>query len=290
MNNYLIKLRQNIFQITLVSASVFGLSLAYLMNKSIIFFLKEPLLKSKGSASLLQRQDNSENIPDRDQVVSLAAANLLRGTVTSLDGEQKAGQFSIEGLTLIGIIAGSPRYARASIQIKGEQSANAYAIGDEINNGKIVAIDDILVTFEDTNGSRSTLSLEDNLKGSGIQEENVSLSAQTSSKAKKVERIVLNRDRFKQLIKDQAELFRLKFAPSIKGTKVNGWRLIKVPSDHFLYSMGARSGDIIRRYNGQELENQERMISMWQSLQTANQVSVDIDRGGTLINYDISIK
>ena len=54
--------------------------------------------------------------------------------------------------------------------------------------------------------------------------------------------------------------------------------------------MGARSGDTIRSYNGQKLENQERMINMWQSLQNANQVSVEIERKGRPIIYDISIR
>ena len=288
MSTYFIKLRQNIFQVTLATACIFGISLAYLMNKSIPFFLKEPLLTAKERAPIQQRQVHDTATPERSQFEALAAANLFRGTISSIEGGP-AGQFSIEGLTLIGIIAGSPRYARASILVKGEKSANAYAIGDDINNGKIAAIHDISVTFENAEGSRFTLSLEESLGGAGIQEQG-NATAKTSPGGAKVEKVVLNRDRFKQLIKNQADLFRLKFAPSIEGGKIKGWRLIKVPPDHFLHSMGARSGDIIRRYNGQELENQERMIDMWQSLQSANHVSVDVDRGGKLITYDISIK
>ena len=100
----------------------------------------------------------------------------------------------------------------------------------------------------------------------------------------------MNRDRFLQLINKQEDLFKLKFAPAIEAGKIRGWRLLSVPSDHFFYSMGVRSGDIIRRYNGQELINQDRMISMWQSLKTANQISVDIDRGGKIITFDITVQ
>ena len=290
MDTYLVKLRQNIFQVTLLSASIFGLSLAYLMNKSALFSLEEeaPL---GGAVSVPQQAQalSKASIPERSEFEALAAGNLFRGTVVALDGEGGDGQFSIEGLTLLGIIAGSPRYASASILLKGEKSANAYFIGDTVNNGRVFAIHDTSVIFENASGSRFTLSIEDSLRGSGIQEVEDS-RPKSSPKGAKVEKIVLNRDRFKRLIKDQADLFRLKFAPAIEGGKIKGWRLLKVPGDHFLHSMGARSGDIIRRYNGQELENQERMIQMWQSLQSANQVSVDIDRRGKLITYDISIK
>ena len=225
-----------------------------------------------------------------DEIGQIVTGNLIRGAPPKVEDDAQATPFDLGGITLIGILAGSPRYARASILLKGERSAEAYAIGDTVSGAKIAAIYQEHIVVEDASGSRFDIYLNESRKQKNTTTTAASAKRAATKKGAKVEKIVLNRDRFKQLISNQADLFRLKFAPSIEGGKVRGWRLLRVPSDHFLYSMGARSGDIIRRYNGQELLNQDRMISMWQSLQNANQVTVDIERGGKLITYDISIQ
>ncbi len=291
MTTYLIKLRQNIFSLTLVTAGMLSISVAYLIRKIIIFSLEEPLpfFSSANTSHLHQKKIITDPIPDKDEIKRIASGNLLRGTPVNFVEETNIENFNLTNLSLIGVVSGSPRYARVTILMKEEKSVDSYAIGDIIRDGKIVSIRSASVIFEASDGSRFTLSL--NEEETSITESQQNRQTQTKqSQGSKTEKITLSRDRFKQLIKNQAELFRLKFAPSIVSGKINGWRLLKVPKNHFLYSMGARSGDIIRRYNGQELENQERMIEMWQSLQSANQVSIDIDRKGTIINYDILIQ
>ncbi len=286
MAAYLIKLRQNIFQTTLVAAGFLGLSLSYLVAKAVPFLLDEPLPSVSTVVGGKQMRVEATLAPDREEILGIATSNLLRGTPVSL--EQNGEAFKIEGLTLVGIIAGAPRYARASILIEGQRQANAYAIGETVRGGKLVTIYTTSIDIENAGGSRFTLYLDGENNGSSTLQ--AKRKRGKAAKGGRVEKINLSRDRFKQLIKNQAELFRLKFSPAIKNGKIKGWRLLKVPKDHFLYAMGARSGDTIRRYNGQELENQERMINMWQSLQSANQVSVDMERGGRIITYDISIQ
>ncbi|HNN59331.1 MAG TPA: general secretion pathway protein GspC, partial [Leptospiraceae bacterium] len=81
-----------------------------------------------------------------------------------------------------------------------------------------------------------------------------------------------------------------KFAPVTRDGKVLGLKLLFVPQGNFLYELGARSGDIIRRFNGEPLENQDRMIQMWQSLQSANRITIEVERGGKVIPFEILIQ
>lgn len=294
MTNYILKLKQNIFSVTLVTSGIFGTSFVYLMNNTVDFFIEDPV-SIIAKSGIRQSNLGEVNVPELSEMDELISGNLLRGVVTTLEDEEEIvdeqENFQIDGLTLIGIISGSRRYARASIAIKGEKSINSYAIGDEIRGGKLISIRRTSVIIKNAEGSSFTLDLLDKASQSNSKSAGSVASKRTvKNKNAKREKIIINRDRFKQLIKNQAELFRLKFSPSIQNGKINGWRLLKVPSDHFLYSMGARSGDTIRSYNGQKLENQERMIHMWQSLQNANQVSVEIERKGRPIIYDISIR
>ena len=291
MISYLIKLKQNIFQVTLVTAVLLGISSSYLLSKSVLFFFREPVLSNVSQRSSQSVSKEKVDIPEEAEIERVIEGNFFRGVVVK-EEEGEENTFLVDNLVLIGVLAGSPRFARAAIMQKDTKEVEAYSTGDSIGGGTITSIRPNSVILENRVGETFTLYLEED-----VSEDNASSSSPKKTNAvnsnnanKKVEKITLDRSRFNQLIKNQAELFRLKFSPSIKKGKINGWRLLKVPKDHFLYSMGARSGDIIRRYNGQQLESQERMISMWQSLKSANQVSVDIERGNQTITYDVLIK
>ena len=293
MSTYLLKLSQNVFHITLATAFLLGISLAFLFSKTLLLLFTNT---NKDLVNIYNLDENTNFFqlknsvdlppPDRTQISALATDNLFRGTPVITTQATLAASFNIQGLTLVGVLAGSPRIARATILEEG-QKVEVYSIGDRIKGGKLIKINEKSVLLEGDDKTRATLILGEKA-GAPIQAQNTPIKTPTTGA--RVENITLNRDRFKQLIKNQAELFRLKFAPNIEGTKITGWKLLKVPEDHFLYSMGARTGDTIKRYNGQDLESQDRMISMWLSLQSANKVSVDLDRGGQMYTYNIGIQ
>ena len=115
MTVYLIKLRQNIFEITLTVAFLLGLSLAYFLSIVISFFLQEPV-KATSTIKLNNAPNYSrskESQPEQDIIINLATGNLLRGTPKEQENDKNATPFNLEGITLIGILAGSPWYARA---------------------------------------------------------------------------------------------------------------------------------------------------------------------------------
>ncbi len=292
MTAYLIKLRQNYFQFTLITALLLGLALAYFLEKTALFFLREtPSTKvSPVNFNFRKSQPKARAALGPEALLEIATGNLLRHSLPEPVVEETEAPFSMEGLSLIGTVAGNARYARASIMQQGKKQAKAYAIGDELNGAAIAAIATEYVVFRNSAGELYRLYLaRENKPSQGAPKKTAHRSIK-APQGQNVKKVNLSRDRFRQLISDQADLFRLKFAPSIQGGKINGWRLLKVPSDHFLHSLGARSGDVIRRYNGQKLENQERMFNMWQSLKTANQVLLDVERGGKPLVFDISIQ
>ncbi|HNL02357.1 MAG TPA: general secretion pathway protein GspC, partial [Leptospiraceae bacterium] len=103
-------------------------------------------------------------------------------------------------------------------------------------------------------------------------------------------KINITRDRLLASTKNPEMIYQNKFAPVTRDGKVLGLKLLFVPQGNFLYELGARSGDIIRRFNGEPLENQDRMIQMWQSLQSANRITIEVERGGKVIPFEILIQ
>ncbi|MCR9144553.1 MAG: hypothetical protein NXI24_20105 [bacterium] len=103
-------------------------------------------------------------------------------------------------------------------------------------------------------------------------------------------RITLKRDQLLQRMKQLDEIYENKFSPVIENGEIAGWKMIYVPQDNFLYLLGIRSGDTLRRFNGETLENQQKLHQMWQNLQSSSRVTVDIERGGKIFTYDILIQ
>jgi type II secretion system protein C len=68
--------------------------------------------------------------------------------------------------------------------------------------------------------------------------------------------------------------------PYRKNGQIEGYQLKKVRPYNILYKFGIRSGDVIKRVNGKELNSTEKLYSMWQTMQNESQISVDVERNG----------
>jgi general secretion pathway protein C len=71
--------------------------------------------------------------------------------------------------------------------------------------------------------------------------------------------------------------------------KIVGYRLINVRPYSVLFKLGARSGDIVRRVNGQQLDSTEKLMSMWEAIKNDPKITVDLERGGKAVQYDFNI-
>ena len=228
-------------------------------------------------------EEDAEQVRSREEYLAIPQGNLIRSKTAgeSSSDDQQAG--NLEDLQLTGILAGSPRFSRALIRETGSESSEPYALSDRISGYTIVAMFSDFIELEDSGGAVNKLRIYD-----PAYQKLVNPSSPAGEG--KIEKIVLSRDRFLQYLKDQAELFRVKFAPELNDGKITGWNLLEVPEDHFLHSLGARGGDTIRRFNGQDLESQERLIEMWQSLKTLSNLTIDLERNGATITYNVVIQ
>lgn len=288
MTEFLVKFQKNIFALTLVSAIFLGSSLAYLGSVGLQFFLHSRPVEATTQVSEAPRprQDRPtfKPVEEFEGVITGAfvrdsGATMAAGSPGN-EGEGAAGQ-----ITLLGVIAGSDQFARAAVQEEGKPEVREYRVGQTVAGFKIVGIGSSSIMVE--RGSNQLKIV--------IGQKSGEAKTQTAGDAKGPAaaggtKVTLSRDKLNAALNNQTELYKAKFAPITIDKKIVGMRLLMVPNDHFLYEMGARTGDIIRRFNGQPLDNTDKLMQIFGSLKTMSRVTVEVERSGKILPFEIIIQ
>jgi type II secretory pathway component PulC len=86
-------------------------------------------------------------------------------------------------------------------------------------------------------------------------------------------------------------LQQVRTEPSMTRGRFVGWRVLALfPRRNDIQVRGVRPGDTITRVNGLPIERPEQFLKVWQSLSTASELIVDIERNGqtSRLRYTIS--
>lgn len=288
MTSLIISLNRNIFLILLISIIFFSFSLAYLSSITLNYFLmsqQERSLKIQDS----RKRNISIPIPEKkpyEEYESILGGNLFQLSL-GVGKEEENLALEVKEIELLGVLAGSPMFARALIKVKDENTIKEYAIGDIAGGNKILKIYGSSIVVLRGNRELEIFVGEDTSKAKEKEIQKSEQSVITSGDTKK---ITIKRSRVLQLTQNQAQLYENKFAPITKEGKILGIKMIFIPTNNFLYELGARSSDIIRRINGQPLDNMNKLMELWQNIQTLNKITVEIERGGKIIPFEIIIQ
>jgi general secretion pathway protein C len=215
---------------------------------------------------------------------------------SDLAGESQNSTGSLSELTLLGTITGPFVIARAMISKTGEKNPGIFALykyNSEITNNvygnKLIGIADTKV-FLEVNGQKVTLDLyakktvgpQTNVPGSPNQRG----IGETPKLTQNLSRSEIKQKVFNNL--DDA-LRGLQAGPYRVNGQIVGYRLINVQPFNILYRLGARSGDIIKRLNGQVLDSTQKLYSMWETIKNDPRITVDLERDGKNVRYDFNI-
>lgn len=290
MTSIILTLNRNIFLIFLISIILLSFSLAYLTSVSLNYFFMTKLGNTIKITST-QKRNITLTLPEKrpyEEYESVLMGNLFQLSLgTGKDSEENV-PVEVKDIEVLGVIAGSPKFARALIKVKDENIIQEYAIGDVVGGNKIVKI-----FFNSIVVQRGNRELEIAVGESTAQaKEKTTQQSQASetTDSKNVKKVTLKRSRVIQLTQNQAQLYENKFTPITKDGKILGIKMVFIPQQNFLYELGARSGDIIRRINGQPMDNMNKLMELWQNIQTLNQITVELERGGKIIPFEILIQ
>ncbi len=274
--------------LNVISILIFSFMLASTINQVIKYNLSPGYTKAQSGTRRAYAASARKSFEDYRIITECGFFKIPGpGDVTG-EGQGPAG--SISELTLLGTISGPSNIARAMILKSGEKSPGVFAlykVSSEVSNdvygNRLVSIGDAKVYLE-AGGQRVALELYakkvvDSKPGEQAGGDGQQFN-QSLSRAELKQKVFNNMDNALQGL--QAGPYRV-------NGQIVGYRLITVRPQNIMFRLGARSGDIIRRVNGQVLDSTQKLMSMWETMKNDPKITIDIERNGKNLRYDFNI-
>ena len=206
-------------------------------------------------------------------------------------------------LSLLGTIAGDTKSARAIILDKRTRNQDIYMVGDSVQEavirqilrGKIVLRhgekDEILTMVEDEEASDSSAKAEQS-SGPIRRSRNVSRDApqEETPGEVEVETVAIEQETLKNSMNDLNSLMtQVRVRPYFRQGRPEGLIVSQIQPDSIFEKMGFMNGDIIASVNGKLMSPPEEAFQLYNSLQSGEDVSIEITRRGQkrMLTYQI---
>ncbi|MCC5813321.1 MAG: general secretion pathway protein GspC [Leptospira sp.] len=302
MNIILSRLQNNKFYTLIPVVILFTYALAYLIRMIlIVFFQAGPPTLSSATKGRTPRSEVVRSLSFYEEVVS---GNLIRGrsidstgersidgSAAGIDGMDSAeDDTEIDPMIVTGTISGDSSFARVTLRDKSNNTME-YSIGEQLGSFRIRSIDQHFIILK-----RGKLNLKVLIGESIAQAKEKIKQKETDSDTQQLTssqtiQKVLSREDVNRKLKDPNVIYKdARFGPHLVDGKIEGYKLYQVARSHIFYSLGARSGDIVKRVNGMPLNETEKMLEIWKSVQTAPKIAIDLDRKGKIITYEFLIR
>lgn len=82
----------------------------------------------------------------------------------------------------------------------------------------------------------------------------------------------------------------IRFVPNLVKGKVSGFKITKLPAKSILSEIGIHKNDIIKEINGIELNDVQKLFSLYDKFKDDNQFKVSVERKGKLIQLSYILK
>ena len=218
-------------------------------------------------------------------------------------------------LSLLGTAAGDTASARAFILDQKDRSQDIYRVGDTVQGAEIRQIlrgkvilrrgekDEILTMAEgsDQPASASPAAAVDRRSrltsrargrtAPGAEEGTSALGGGIEEPGETEEEIIpIAQEELQGSINDLNQLMtQVRIRPYFRGGKPEGLIVSQIQNDSIFAKLGLMNGDIIASVNGKQMSSPEEAFQLYNSLNTGEQVTVEITRRGQkkLFTYDI---
>ncbi len=176
-----------------------------------------------------------------------------------------------------------------------EKEGGIYRKGDMIDNYEIVKIEKFGVFLSD---GLSTSALPMYQRPQNSQRKAITRNTEQQApqeagfeNAQKIKKVLSRSDvENKVFSKVNQILTQIAISPYMVNGNMDGLRLIRVPNNSIVYELGGRSGDIIRRVNGHEVNQIDQMYKLWDNIKDDSFISVDLERNKQIYSYNFEIR
>lgn len=266
--------------------NLLALAVVIYIGVDIFYRVVSPQLIESGSfeAAEVRSQDRSRKTPEPlSSFQVIVDRNLFRSSLKARGPEASPDLVAkeIEALeptslkiALLGTVTGSRADARAVIKETGRNTQGLYRVGDTIQKAVIKKI------------LRGRVVL-----GVGDKDEILAMEIPQPSKGDKKghavessaggDTVIIARSDIQDSLKNINKLLtQARIRPHMKDGKPDGFLLSYVKAGSFFTRLGLRRGDVIRSINGRQINTPEDAFAFYQSLESGDLLSLEINRGG----------
>ncbi len=274
--------------LNVISILLFSFMLASTINQIIKYNLSPGYTTAKTSTRRVYASNTRKNFDDY-KIISESGFFKIAGP-GDLAGDSLNPAGAISELTLLGTISGPTNIARAMILKTGEKSPGVFAlykvdseVANDVYGNKLVGIGDGKVYLE-AGGQKVALEL---YAKKVVNPQNPASPTDAGGQFNQT----LSRSELKQKVFNNMDnaLQGLQAGPYRVNGQIVGYRLITVRPQNIMFRLGARSGDIVKRINGQILDSTQKLMSMWETIKNDPKITIDIERNGKNLRYDFNI-
>jgi type II secretion system protein C len=200
-------------------------------------------------------------------------------------------KYELNGVILLG-----GNRSIALIRRAGQRVSEIYRKGDRLDNLEIVKIERDRVYLND---GRNNIVLpmyykyQNRTASAGRAERPVQKPSSNArfSNAKQIKKVLSRSDVESKVFQRVNEILtQIAIAPYMKDGQMEGLRLARVPRDNIVYELGGRSGDIVRRVNGHELNKVDQMYKLWENIKDDAFITVDLERNNQIFSFNFEIR
>lgn len=196
-------------------------------------------------------------------------------------------------LKLWGTVTGSEEQAYAVIEDTQKREQNLYRVGDSIQNAVVKMIRRAKVVLQ-VDGRDEVLAMEEIQQGSSSSRRSVSRSRPampSRESGMRTQRVSMRRSMINDAINDVTKLMtQVKIQPHMEDGQPNGLAISNIKPNSIFRRMGLRNGDVLKKVEGQDIQTVDDALRLYDSMKSADRVSVVIERRGSLRNIDYSIR
>jgi general secretion pathway protein C len=199
---------------------------------------------------------------------------------------------------LNGVILMDGGASMAVIRKAGERQGQIYRKGDKIDNLEVQKIERDRVFLNDGVNRivlpmyyRFLAKTEAPGQGQVPQAEKRPEAVDRYSGSTQVKKVLSRSDVETRVFQKVNEILtQIAVSPNMVDGRMDGLKLLRVPANNIVYELGARSGDIIRRVNGHEVNQVDQMYKLWENIKDDSYISVDLERNSQVYTYSFDIR
>lgn len=195
-------------------------------------------------------------------------------------------------LKLWGTVTGNGQNAYAVIEDIKQRVQQLYHIEDAIQDAVLKEIHREKVVLE-VNGGFEVLQMEE-IRGTAARRNVAGLKSNKKPERSKTlgsKNISLKRERIDAAVNDLGSLMKqVRIRPHYKDGRSDGLTLSGIRSGSIFSEMGFRNGDVIVGVDGKDIESVDDALSLYENLQSAENVQVQLRRRGRLQTIDYTVE